>query len=190
MKTIYIVASVLVALYLVSLTMESCGAAPKSSDEVLTLYHSHQCGHCVKLMPTWLDMKRKAIDNNLNVKLREVEASSGKIPDGVTGFPTCEYRGKYYVGGPEITKLLNEVLGSNTSSKYTLYYADWCGYSKKILPIWNNKTQGNSNFTKIEESSIPRELASQIDGYPTMFVDGGKSKVVGYDKIKEFLEGL
>ncbi|NBX51364.1 hypothetical protein EBT25_15920, partial [bacterium] len=104
---------------------------------------------------------------------------------------TCEYKGKYYVGAKEIMTLLNEITGSSTpadsQSKYVLYYAAWCGYSKKILPIWESLTKGKANFQKIEEKDMSPEISKHISGFPTMIVDD-KEMVVGYDNIKARLE--
>lgn len=211
MKSIYIIAGVVIAIYLLSMTMSSCGSSgcgsggcqrkPNATKKV-TLYHSTQCGHCKTLMPVWLDAKRKAIDNNADVKLDEVEASAGIIPADIQGFPTCEYNGKYYVGGTEIKKLLAELVGEpqslsvsgdqkdRSNAMYTMYYADWCGYSRKILPIWEAATKGKTNFTKVEEQQIPPQILKEIEGFPVMYVNGGQQKVVGYDNIKAFLEKM
>lgn len=210
MKVLYIIVAVLSVLYLFSLTMDSssCGSCGKEGCKLqkkATLYHSNQCVHCKNLMPEWLDAKRSVIDKQLAVKLEEVEASTGKVPKDVQGFPTCAYNGKYYVGGTEIKKLLNELIeappvsdktqvastqslpGQNT---FTLYYANWCGYSKKIMPIWDAVAKGKSNFKKVEEEELSPELSNEIDGFPIMYVNNGIQKVVGYDNIKAYLEKL
>lgn len=175
----------------------SCSNTPISEGKTLVLYYSNGCGHCKTLMPTWLDAKRTAIDSNRGVKFIEKEASEGGIPDDIQGFPTVEYNNRYYVGGQEIKQLLQELdtaSSSNeidkTSKSYTLYYANWCGYSKKILPIWDAVASGKSNFRKVEESEMDETISAEIDGFPVMYVDGGKEKVMGYDRIAEYLKHL
>lgn len=197
MKVLYIIVAVLSVVYLLSLTVgSSCGSCGKEGCKLqkkATLYHSQGCVHCKNLMPEWLDAKRAAIDKQLAVKLEEVEASTGKVPKDVRGFPTCAYNGKYYVGGAEIKKLLSELVDVKTpvvgQKTFTLYYANWCGYSKKIMPIWDAVARGKPNFKKVEEEELSEELSKEIDGFPIMYVNNGAEKVVGYDNIKAYLEG-
>lgn len=195
MKAVLIVIGILVLLYVLSFTMP-CSKTPMSESKRLTLYYSNGCGHCKQLMPTWLDAKRAAIDGKSNVKFVEKEASEGGIPDDIQGYPTVEYNNRYYVGGKEIKQLLQQMgtmapaQSASGGKSYTLYYANWCGYSKKILPIWEAKAAGKSNFTKVEEEEMDETISAEIDGFPVMYVDGGKEKVMGYDRIVEYLKGL
>lgn len=215
MKILYIIAGVLSVLFLFSLTIgSSCGSCGKEGcplKKKAVLYHSNQCVHCKHLMPEWLDAKRAAIDKQLPLRLEEVEAGTGTVPKDVRGFPTCEYNGKYYVGGLEIKKLLGQLVDKPSVANplpaqvntYTLYYANWCGYSKKILPIWEAVARGKPNFKQVEEEELSEEMSKEIDGFPIMYVrpackdpascahvNNGVEKVVGYDNIKAYLEKL
>jgi len=207
MKPLYILLGALVVLF-ICLQYKSgggcgcgknkCQCKDTKKTSIVTLYHSHGCGHCVKLMPEWLDYKRKAIDKKMGVKLVEVEASEGNVPSDIQGFPTCEYQKKYYVGAIEIRKLLTELINekpnslpqSKSQNTYTLYYAEWCGYSKKILPEWEKVASRKSNFKKVEEKDLSEKLSGEIDGFPIMYINDGTEKVMGYDRISEFLTNL
>ena len=80
--------------------------------------------------------------------------------------------------------------------KLVLFYADWCGYCKKIKPAWDAATEeinvnGEVNMIKIDcggktagEQEIMKKY--EIEGYPTIihFENGVKEKVYeeGYEK--------
>lgn len=92
--------------------------------------------------------------------------------------------------------------GGNTNldvNKPTLvnYWADWCGYSKKFLPTWNEFKSSaatkypNLQITELNVSNDPklREIASKADvkGYPTLvlFNNGKKYNKAGAISIEE-----
>jgi thiol-disulfide isomerase/thioredoxin len=98
--------------------------------------------------------------------------------------------------------LLNKRTENFTSHpEFTMYYTDWCGYSQKALPEFNNigseVTSDSGQIIKIKKVDCVKnkELCykARIEGYPTMILEDG-SKRVEYngpretEKMLEFLK--
>jgi thiol-disulfide isomerase/thioredoxin len=64
---------------------------------------------------------------------------------------------------------------TNTSSdknKLTLYYASWCGWSKKFLPIWEEFKKNNTANIEIEtiECTDGNEKCARVQGFPSIIL--------------------
>ena len=82
--------------------------------------------------------------------------------------------------------------------KLVLFYADWCGHCKKVMPDWDKAAkESNGNMLKIncaDESTKTQELAAKykVDGYPTIIIfdDGTPSDYTGSRTAEDFLAAL
>lgn len=188
--------------YVISIFMTSCGSSSAKGRRRATLYFNNQCGHCKNLMPYWLECKKNCMDKKIAMDMEEVDDQS-QIPDDVDGFPTVDYAcdGKLerFVGGKSILDFLkreNMMVEDfketmDDGSVYILYYANWCGFCKKLMPEWDRRTKGRGNYRKIEIDEVKDpEVLKMIEGFPTMVIrkaNGKKELVVGYDRILGYL---
>ncbi|MBD23746.1 MAG: hypothetical protein CMG46_01885 [Candidatus Marinimicrobia bacterium] len=65
----------------------------------------------------------------------------------------------------------NTVFTSPNKSEFRLFYADWCGYSKKFLPTWEKLTkdkQLNVAFKKYTDNDKEILKKYSIRGFPTL----------------------
>jgi len=185
--------------YVFSMFMTGCGSPSAKKKGTAKLYYNNQCGHCKDLMPYWLECKKNCIDKQVPLEMDEVDDPM-EIPEDVDGFPTVDYtcdgKSERFVGGKNILEFLKRenIMVENfddTGDVYTLYYADWCGYCKKLMPEWDRRTKGRSNFKKIEIDGVKDpQILRMIEGFPTMIIrkaNGKTELVVGYDKIVRYL---
>jgi hypothetical protein len=67
-----------------------------------------------------------------------------------------------------------------SSSKPTLklYYTNWCGWSQKFLPVWENMTQTvkNCNLIKIDCES-QKSQCDGVAGFPSLVLEKGGKKI-------------
>lgn len=63
---------------------------------------------------------------------------------------------------------------SRNSNELVLYYTEWCGWSKKFLPEWNELESSNEikNVTlrKVECEKNPDNKCKSIEGFPTIIL--------------------
>lgn len=75
---------------------------------------------------------------------------------------------------------------NSKKNKFTLYYEDWCGYSRKMLPEWNKLEETNSydniNIEKIKCSNN-KELCknNNITSYPTIIYTNNIGQNIEYN---------
>lgn len=74
----------------------------------------------------------------------------------------------------------------------TLYYAEWCGYCKRLLPEWyelKNKLKNNNDIilVEVEEKNIESNIKQTISGFPTLIRSTDNKKFIGANDIKELL---
>jgi thiol-disulfide isomerase/thioredoxin len=74
----------------------------------------------------------------------------------------------------------------NNKIKVTLYYASWCGWSKKFLPEWDSfvkhasKNMANISTEKVSCENGTEQECKGIQGYPTVLIYIN-NKVITYD---------
>ena len=70
-----------------------------------------------------------------------------------------------------------QVLKKNNKGKIMLFYADWCGWSQKFLPIWNEFIKEcdklNIPYETIEctDNEICSNGKYNIEGFPTIILE-------------------
>lgn len=115
---------------------------------------------------------------------------------------------------PEYTEN-NEFVSSDTENKnyvdLYLFRANWCPYSKKIVPIWNelkdkydNKKMNNYTivFKNIEEkqdqelfADFEKKYSKEIDGFPSIILVKDTQVIEfeakpTYENLEQFLESV
>jgi thiol:disulfide interchange protein len=102
---------------------------------------------------------------------------------------------KICVGSEGFTddELTNEV---KDGKKLVLFYADWCGYCKKIKPLWDKtaeerSTMGKKDMIKVDVGGKTPEQTQlmkkyNVSGFPTIIMfEDGKVKGVMSERTKE-----
>ena len=98
--------------------------------------------------------------------------------------------------------LLNKRTENFTSHpEFVMYYTNWCGYSRKALPEFNNLgnevISDSGQIIKIKKVDCEnnKELCykAKIEGYPTMILEDGNKRVEyngprETEKMLEFLK--
>lgn len=86
----------------------------------------------------------------------------------------------------------NESFASSNSEahklKLVLYYTNWCGYSKMLLPHWNKlkeKLNGNPSV-EVEEIDCEKNKDScrHVPGYPTVLLFDDKKAIAHFSQRK------
>lgn len=80
-----------------------------------------------------------------------------------------------------------------------LYYADWCGWSQKFLPIWEefSKQVNNTMKEKVVASKIDcatdNSKCNNVGGFPTVLLHMADGKTISYNgnrTLKDLMEFL
>ena len=178
------------------------------------LLYNEWCGFCNKIMPIW-DKLEKEYGNEY--KFTKIECSKQREECSkytIQGVPTIfkEEKGKVIdssVGYKDYDSLVKFIQpkvkikepDDNTKEikkEYKLLHNEWCGYCKKIIPLWDKleKEYGNKyKFTKIECSKQREECSKyNIRGVPTIFKEKNEKIIdssVGYkdyDSLVKYIE--
>ena len=99
-----------------------------------------------------------------------------------------KYKSKYI-------KLKNGMIGGKTKQvSMILVKANWCGYCKKFLPVWNTiqnyeKYKNLVNYVTLDADDNPEEIKKyKVEGYPTILINSD-GKIHEYKGNKE-IEGM
>jgi hypothetical protein len=59
-----------------------------------------------------------------------------------------------------------------------LYYAEWCKWSQKFMPVWNNikNIVNDCDFVEFEYMKNQNEFKG-IEGFPTIILERGDKKI-------------
>jgi thiol-disulfide isomerase/thioredoxin len=167
-------------------------------EEALTLYHADFCGHCHQLMPKWKAFRAHAQQHKLPITFREVDAAQldaepASVRDSIQGFPTVSRNGKFYVGGPAIERLMEELKGQAQQAprpaELTLHYANGCGHCHRLMPKWLDfkrfvAERGLPLVVKEVEASEATD--ARVPGYPTVL--RGNEAIVGADRVADMID--
>jgi thiol-disulfide isomerase/thioredoxin len=91
-------------------------------------------------------------------------------------------------------KMVMDALGGN-APVVVFVSADWCGFCKKLMPIWN-EVVGSGKFKNVKLLRIDAKNASNlvkqhgITGFPVLLSNKGERKYIGYrpkEKLEEIL---
>jgi hypothetical protein len=84
----------------------------------------------------------------------------------------------------------------NTKPTLTLYYTDWCGYSRMFLPEWAKIKESEIstlvNFEQYECDNAAQKCAeNKIRGFPSLILHKADGKKVNFpDTLKRDLNGV
>ena len=81
---------------------------------------------------------------------------------------------------------------NKTNNEVKLFYAPWCGWSKKILPEWDQASEqanGNVNMVKVDCHADRSACPSDIRGFPTIikYSDGNQEEYKGNRTASDIL---
>ena len=80
-----------------------------------------------------------------------------------------------------------------SNNQLVLYYADWCGWSQKILPVWEElEASGDVKgvvLRKVECEKQPDGKCKSIQGYPTIILFKG-DKEINFNSHPRTKEGI
>ena len=182
-----------------------------------TAYVTNWCGFSKKMLAGVLPHNVK---NNIvkvgNYKLKLLECSKNKElckKQNISGFPTTILSNNEQIVGytPDFEKAIKEGLEKpqETVEQTTppvmegfdghdgvIYYADWCGFSKKLIEdlykhneITSDKIKTGKYTLNLVECTDNKACEGKgIDGFPTIILNNGQ-KVVGYTpRLNEAIE--
>jgi thiol-disulfide isomerase/thioredoxin len=82
--------------------------------------------------------------------------------------------------------------GSGAGPRFVMYYADWCPHCQSVKPAFQEfVSSGFSDAGKkvavemVEEKSIPAEVKSTIQGYPTFVLYKADGSTVEYHGARD-----
>jgi hypothetical protein len=91
---------------------------------------------------------------------------------------------------PEIKVASKENFASDNNITLKLYYTNWCGWSKKFLPIWDELTKKvkNINMTKID-CEKNKDMCDGVPGFPYLVLEKKQDDKITY-KGDRTVDGL
>jgi thioredoxin-like negative regulator of GroEL len=170
----------------------SASQYPPSADiPTVVLFHSPQCPHCVRFMPQWEELKRRATDaircSTINVQQHPQLAQTAHV----RGVPHLELHVKgtvHLYGGARTATALLEFIRSLLSERETAspatgeppadeagvrivwFHAPWCGHCVRMRPAWQAAaTDGRVRWDAIDCDAHPEIAAKEgVEGFPTI----------------------
>jgi thiol-disulfide isomerase/thioredoxin len=75
--------------------------------------------------------------------------------------------------------------------KLVLYYAEWCGWSQKILPVWD-ELEKEILPVKLEKINCEenKEMCKKIEGYPTIILENKNKNKMMDGQYERTIEGI
>ncbi len=73
---------------------------------------------------------------------------------------------------------------SSSPAKLTLYFAPWCGWSKKFLPAWEELKKQNLGVEYVTlncDEDTNKQSCSAANGFPTVILTTASGKTVTYN---------
>ena len=167
----------------------------------ITIYNfsSTTCGYCKQFQPTWNEFT-KSIKDYKNVTALDIKCDKSENNNicnkyNIPGYPTVLINTNdniiIYDGPRSVDGLHNALIKMNiplntnktdTNNKIIIYNfnTEWCGYSKKFEPIWNDfvLSLSNDELNKINPINVKcdnesnKELCNKYDipGYPFVMI--------------------
>lgn len=74
--------------------------------------------------------------------------------------------------------------GVKSSSKLTLYFAPWCGWSKKFLPAWEELQKQNLGVEYITlncDEDKNKQMCGTVNGFPSVVLTTSSGKNITYN---------
>jgi thioredoxin 1 len=105
-------------------------------------------------------------------------------PEG-TCSPPMDYTNQGPVPGPTLgpgSSTAAPQVGGAGNKTLVMYYAPWCGFCKKLMPVWDDlANRYGERMQKVDCAALPDEAEKHdIQAFPTvvLFVDGKKARVL------------
>jgi thiol-disulfide isomerase/thioredoxin len=183
-----------------------------SKNTIVYNFSATWCGHCKNFQPIW-DEFSKSLNCVNNIKAIDVKCDKPENEKlcnkfNIAGYPSViivsnkkytNYNGPRTVNG--LRKALNLDKSEKENSNKTIIYnfnTEWCGYSKKFQPIWDNFSSSLSsdelkNISAIDVKCDDKkndDLCNKYDipGYPYVLIVK-QDKVIPYNGPRT-VEGL
>jgi len=81
------------------------------------------------------------------------------------------------------------------NQKLKLYYTEWCGFSKRFMPVWEDLERYlTDNKITLEHEKIDceknKEKCSTIEGYPTVILEKDGKEIIMDGTYPRSLDGI
>jgi thiol-disulfide isomerase/thioredoxin len=207
-------------------TGEAADTALQSTDPTMVFVYADWCGFCKRADPIFTELAQDPAYAHVRLmKLNSANAPAFVQKHGIRGYPAflvnwaqgdaAKIAG--FKTKPEMVALINaaprtrggvrvattqesvatEALKAPTPA-VVFVSADWCGYCKKLIPIWDEVVASGKfnhiNMLRIDAKDAPDLIKTHgITGFPVLLSNRGERKYIGYrpkDKLEEVLVSI